>query len=58
MQKNVTRLTFGHRQPSASITFGSRGRRFPVAHGDQWRDPGVDPPGIRWISVEITDQPT
>ena len=42
MQKNAARLAFGRRQPSASITFGSRGRRFLVARARQRRDNGLE----------------
>lgn len=52
MQKNVMLLALGRRQPSASITFGSRGRRFSVARAGQRRDPGPEIDRIRRMSDE------
>jgi len=38
-------LAFGDSQPSASIPFGSRGRRFFVARAGQRRDLGLETAG-------------
>ncbi len=40
MQANATRMAFGQRQPSASMPFRSRGRRFFVVRAGHRRDPG------------------
>jgi len=55
MQANAARLAFGRRQPSASITFGSRARRFSVARAGQRRDPGPEIDRIRWMSVHCPE---